>query len=74
MTSRLIVVNAAALDKRRDLLKRYMAAYRRELDHFLDVIELGVRPLVSAADGVQALVLADAAMKSLRESRVVRID
>jgi len=55
-------------------LERYMTAYRRELDHFLDVIELGVRPLVSAADGAQALVLADAAMKSLRESRVVRID
>jgi len=55
-------------------LERYMTAYRRELDHFLDVIELGVRPLVSAADGVQALVLADAAMKSLRDSRVVKID
>jgi len=54
-------------------LERYMAAYRRELDHFLDVIELGTRPLVGAADGVQALVLAEAALKSWRESRVIKI-
>ena len=32
MTSRLIVVNAAGLEKKRDILKRYMAAYRETLD------------------------------------------
>jgi len=54
-------------------LERYMAAYRRELDHFLDVIEKGTQPLVSAADGVRALELADAALTSLREGRTVKI-
>jgi myo-inositol 2-dehydrogenase/D-chiro-inositol 1-dehydrogenase len=54
-------------------LERYMMAYRRELDHFLDVIELGAQPLVSAADGVRALELADAALISLREGRTVKI-
>jgi myo-inositol 2-dehydrogenase/D-chiro-inositol 1-dehydrogenase len=54
-------------------LERYMMAYRSELNHFLDVIELGTRPLVGAEDGVQALVLADAALKSLREARLVKI-
>lgn len=32
MTSRLLVVNTAGLDKRRDALKRYMAAYHETLD------------------------------------------
>ena len=32
MTSRLIVVNVAGLEKKRDILKRYMAAYRETLD------------------------------------------
>jgi len=32
MTSRLLVVNAANLERRKDVLKRYMAAYRETLD------------------------------------------
>jgi NitT/TauT family transport system substrate-binding protein len=32
MTSRLIVVNAATLERRRDVLRRFMAAYRETLD------------------------------------------
>jgi NitT/TauT family transport system substrate-binding protein len=32
MTSRLIVVNAANLERKKDVLKRYMAAYRETLD------------------------------------------
>jgi len=32
MTSRLQVVNAAGLERRKDVLKRYMAAYRETLD------------------------------------------
>jgi ABC-type nitrate/sulfonate/bicarbonate transport system substrate-binding protein len=32
MTSRLQVVNAAGLERRKDVLKRYMAAYREALD------------------------------------------
>ncbi|MCX7313674.1 MAG: hypothetical protein NTV56_18610 [Alphaproteobacteria bacterium] len=32
MTSRLLVVNVAGLERRKDVLKRYMAAYREALD------------------------------------------
>ena len=32
MTSRLLVVNVAGLERRKDVLKRYMAAYRETLD------------------------------------------
>ena len=32
LTSRLIVVNATTLERRRDILKRFMAAYRETLD------------------------------------------
>jgi NitT/TauT family transport system substrate-binding protein len=32
MTSRLLVVNAAGLAQKKDILKRYMAAYRETLD------------------------------------------
>jgi NitT/TauT family transport system substrate-binding protein len=32
MTSRLLVVNVGGLERRKDVLKRYMAAYRETLD------------------------------------------
>ena len=54
-------------------LERYADAYRIELAAFIDAVTHG-RPMpVSARDGRQALVLAEAALQSLREHRPVRV-
>jgi myo-inositol 2-dehydrogenase/D-chiro-inositol 1-dehydrogenase len=50
-------------------LERYAAAYRAEIAHFADIMAGRSSPLVSFADGVAALALADAASRSA-ESRV----
>jgi myo-inositol 2-dehydrogenase/D-chiro-inositol 1-dehydrogenase len=46
-------------------LDRYKEAYRRELDHFVDVMA-GAAPAVTFADGLAALALAEAAALSGR--------
>src|SRR5436190_4711813 len=43
-------------------LQRYAEAYRRELDHFINSVANGTPPLVGGADGIRALILADAAL------------
>jgi myo-inositol 2-dehydrogenase/D-chiro-inositol 1-dehydrogenase len=54
-------------------LERYAAAYRLELAAFLDAL-MHRKPMpVGAADGRQALVLAEAAAKSLRTGRPVKV-
>jgi myo-inositol 2-dehydrogenase/D-chiro-inositol 1-dehydrogenase len=45
-------------------LERYAAAYRAEAAHFADIMAGRSSPMVSFADGVAALALADAAMRS----------
>jgi len=54
-------------------LERYAEAYRIELAAFIDAVARGTPMPVGAADGRQALVLADAALRSLREGRPVRV-
>jgi myo-inositol 2-dehydrogenase/D-chiro-inositol 1-dehydrogenase len=54
-------------------LERYDAAYRRELAHFVDVIESGATPLTGGDDGVKALALADAALEASRTGCLVRL-
>jgi myo-inositol 2-dehydrogenase / D-chiro-inositol 1-dehydrogenase len=54
-------------------LDRYTAAYRAELDHLLDRMEDGAPPSPGFADGRAALVLADAALESLRSGRAVPV-
>ena len=54
-------------------LERYAEAYRIELGAFVDAVEHR-RPMpVGALDGRQAIVLAEAAVKSLKTGRPVRI-
>jgi myo-inositol 2-dehydrogenase/D-chiro-inositol 1-dehydrogenase len=55
-------------------IERYRDAYDAEIDHFVDCVEQGTKPLASFADGREALRLADAALASLRTGRVVRLD
>jgi myo-inositol 2-dehydrogenase/D-chiro-inositol 1-dehydrogenase len=54
-------------------LDRYPEAYRAELEHFLEVSTGGVAPLVTGRDGRAALVLADAALQSLKLGKPVPI-
>ena len=54
-------------------LERYADAYRAELAAFVDCV-VNKKPMpVTAADGRQAIVLAEAAVKSLRTGRPVRL-
>jgi len=52
-------------------LERYAAAYRHELDHFIESIEQRKPPMVGGADGVRALALAEAALESSKTGRTV---
>ncbi|HYH96098.1 inositol 2-dehydrogenase [Hyalangium sp.] len=54
-------------------LDRYPEAYRAELDHFLEVAAGRAEPLVTGHDGRAALVLADAALQSLKLGKPVPI-
>jgi myo-inositol 2-dehydrogenase/D-chiro-inositol 1-dehydrogenase len=54
-------------------LQRYVDAYRAELDHFLSVAAGKARPLIGARDGYLALKLADAATKSAKTGKPVRV-
>ena len=54
-------------------LERYAEAYRIELAAFIDAVARGTPMPVGAEDGRQALVLAEAALRSLRENRPVRV-
>ena len=52
-------------------LERYAEAYRRELDHFVQMLGGAAEPLVGYHDGVAALALAEAAHASARSGKVV---
>jgi myo-inositol 2-dehydrogenase/D-chiro-inositol 1-dehydrogenase len=54
-------------------LERYEAAYRYELDAFVDAVKSGKAPNPSGFDGLQALVLADAAYQSWKTGRTVKL-
>ena len=55
-------------------LERYDAAYRRELDAFVSAVKAGTDPNPSGQDGLQALLLADAAYKSWTTGQTVKFD
>lgn len=55
-------------------IERYREAYDAEIDHFVDCVEQGQRPLAGFAEGREALRLAEAALESLRAGQVVRLD
>ncbi len=55
-------------------IERYAEAFRAEIDAFVDCVETGAPPLVGFEDGRRALILAEAAYRSLAERRMVRVD
>jgi myo-inositol 2-dehydrogenase / D-chiro-inositol 1-dehydrogenase len=54
-------------------LERYAAAYRAELEHFLDCVTGGTNPSPSGEDGLRAQLLADAATRSQQTGQPVRL-
>jgi myo-inositol 2-dehydrogenase/D-chiro-inositol 1-dehydrogenase len=54
-------------------LERYMPAYQRELDHFIDAVLRGAPASPSGRDGLRAQRLADAATDSVSCGRPVRL-
>ncbi len=54
-------------------LERYADAYRIELAAFIEAVTHGTPVPVGAQDGRQALVLAEAALRSLRDNRPVKV-
>lgn len=55
-------------------MKRYLPTYAAELDAFVDAVSSGTPPRPSFRDGRNAMLLADAARKSMREGALVRVD
>jgi len=54
-------------------MTRYQDAYRNEIEHFVNSIKSSSAPLVSGVDGLEALILADAAGESRRLGRPVTL-
>ncbi|PMS37898.1 myo-inositol 2-dehydrogenase [Trinickia symbiotica] len=54
-------------------LERYRAAYAHEIAHFFEAVTRGTPVRTTIADGVKALELAEAATRSWREGRALRI-
>lgn len=55
-------------------LERYADAYRLELQAFAEAIRTGASPKPGFADGLAALVLADAALESATNGKTVKVD
>lgn len=55
-------------------LERYAAAYRHELDHFVDAVRTGSRCFPGFEDGMAALILADAAAESAATGKTVSVE
>lgn len=53
-------------------IDRYEQAFAAEIEEFVDAVEQGRAPSVGFEDGRQALILAEAAIRSIREHRPVR--
>lgn len=54
-------------------LERYAEAYVAEMNHFIDSVNAGKPPSVGARDGRQALVLAEAALQSMKTGAAVKL-
>jgi myo-inositol 2-dehydrogenase/D-chiro-inositol 1-dehydrogenase len=55
-------------------IERYVEAFSAEIGTFADAVERGVTPEVGFEDGRRALMLAEAAIKSIAERRIVSVE
>lgn len=56
-----------------DFVERFADAYRKEMEHFLHAVRANKEPEVGGADDAAAFTLAQAAERSYREGRTVRL-
>ncbi|CAN7679506.1 inositol 2-dehydrogenase [Pararhizobium sp. LjRoot255] len=54
-------------------LERFGAAYLAEMEHFVEAVSAGIKPIPDAQDGLRAQLIADAATQSWQEGRPVSI-
>ena len=54
-------------------LHKYAAAYPAEMNHFVESLEEGRRPMVSVEDGYRSQLLVEAAVESLKTNRPARV-
>jgi len=54
-------------------IERYREAFDAEIDAFVKAVETHQPPVVGFDDGRRALVLAEAALKSIAEGRAVKV-
>lgn len=54
-------------------LHKYAAAYPAEMNHFVESLVEGRRPMVSVEDGYRSQLLVEAAVESLKTNRPVRV-
>src|SRR5690606_2915682 len=54
-------------------MTRYTEAYAREIASFVDYVEAGAAASPSGLDGLISLALADAALRSVKEGRAVKV-
>src|SRR3546814_4931204 len=66
--------DAASAPLQNFFLDRYAQAYRAEIAHFAEIVEVHTVPLAGYDDGVRALALADASEEATRNPLVVRLD
>jgi len=74
--NRVTIANADGFQRRPLLnffMERYMPAYEAEIRAFVAAVEDGVIPPTTGHDGLMAMALADAALKSVAEGRVVKL-
>ncbi len=55
-------------------VERYQEAFTKEIDHFVHCVETGATPDASFEDGRRALLLANAAYRSLAAGRMVEVE
>ncbi len=54
-------------------MTRYLEAYAAEISTFVRIIREGEKPSPSGEDGLAALILAEAALKSVETGRAVKV-
>lgn len=75
-TSSAVISNEAGVTGEKPLfffLERYMQAYAQEVTEFIDAIVNNTDTPVNAEDGLQAVLIGEAATKSLHENRPVKL-
>jgi myo-inositol 2-dehydrogenase/D-chiro-inositol 1-dehydrogenase len=54
-------------------IERYAEAFNAEISAFVEAVERGIRPEVGFEDGHRALILAEAAYRSVKEGRMIAV-